>query len=223
MEYIQIPIPDATIFEIPKKKAAFFCYDKFAFNTDSSTLKRNVYEIEHQISSNFKNKNSKLIFISQCIIEVNHAKLLHRSNCDIDHEECGVEEGFNEALFHFYEELSELGINVDEDQFTIEDIIKNDEKIDSIVRYIEDYKKTLEGAALFLIAEDLEDLKENLESLKGGSQIIGKKKWFAIVQSTVINLAMKEGMTGVVKAIKPYLFELYNKIPEYLKLLSHVQ
>ena len=217
MEYIQIPLPDSSIVSVPKRKAMDFCFDKFAFNESSRNLSNNVGLIDNFIYTNFKTENSKLVFISECIIQVNQAKESHKGMCKAESGSCSIEDAFNEVLFHHYELLAELGFMTN-DQFTFEEIRKNDAIIDNLIFHLESFKEKLSGEPLNVV----ETLQKDVEELKGRAQVVGKKKWYGMIQTAFIAAVMKKSVEELGTVIQPYILKLIHDAPKYLQLFGHV-
>lgn len=119
---------------------------------------------------------------------------------------CSTNQDHEQVAYYLGQELSDLGIELDEDAFTREEKYQANEILDNILQEIKDLK---DGQQLIY-----DDLIKEIEELKNW-YILGKKKWSVLCASEIGN-AVASGVIAEATA-KPIL-GFIKDIPKYLNI-----
>lgn len=138
------------------------------------------------------------VFFLRVVLEAN-AKA-YKEHLLVCTEEIGCAINYNhESVTYFLtQELNRLGIRTNNDQFTSEEKIDTESKLDQILRDMQELKY---GHQIIY-----EDLKEEIESLKE-LFILGKKTWFQLLvgkttEMTVSGIISETASKAIVSALK---------------------
>jgi hypothetical protein len=182
MEYIQIPIPDFSFSEIAKRKALDIAQQNFYVNSFNNPYVGTNERIENDIQQEFLSLKTKerFVFVAELINKLLDVKIKHRTefenwqsknrlavNAKSNFE--STQGTIAELQYFLYSLLDDCGYDLNRDTFTENEAEVFDSKIDEILESVKIMKMGQEA-----LGEELQDLKDELESIKS-EKILGKK------------------------------------------------
>jgi hypothetical protein len=163
--------------DIIKKKAEDFAkYQFLSSQIDSddiiSSTRNKLYEIDNVLD--------KIKFLN-IVLDTNSSKYdKHKKVCR-DPETCGINASHEEVTYFLGQELSRLGVCINDDTFTVDDKMEAEDKLDKIISEIQTLK---DGHQIIYdqLVNEITELKE--------LYYLGKKKWYRQLIGTGAEMAV---------------------------------
>lgn len=143
-------------------------------------------------------QTDKIKFLN-VILEVNNRVYdRHKPNCT-DPETCQINFAHEYIQYFLAQELSRLGVPLNEDTFTVEEKQNSDSKLDQILKDMEELK-----TGHRIIYDDLVNEMNELKEL----YFLGKKKWYQMfagkcIDMTVSGIISETISKEIISSIKP--------------------
>lgn len=144
-------------------------------------------------------KADRTVFITLILEAITKEVETHRRTCS--RTDCAYETTFRKVSYFLQQELARLDVVVDQDAFTSSERDSILNKLDSVLRELEQIK-----AGQAIIAQDVEDLKDLM--------YMGKKKWQRQFVGTVSDwVAAGLVSEAVAKPMLGAMREFFNQLP----------
>jgi hypothetical protein len=155
-----------------------------------SNIKEKIYDFDDTLD--------KIKFLSLHIDAVNKLYNEHLPKCN-NPADCDINFQCESLLYFLRQEIGKFGVNVNEDTFTVEQKIEAEDKLDKILKQIEELKLGQQ-----IIYDDLTNEISELKEL----YFLGKKKWHQmlagkIVDMTVSGLVSETLSKHIIESLKP--------------------
>ncbi|MES2109805.1 MAG: hypothetical protein V4577_13690 [Bacteroidota bacterium] len=162
--------------------------------------------------------NDRIQFIGHIVIKITDDITDHIKICPHP-STCQAEPNAQEILYFLYGKLSEYGVEVHTEDFTIDDIRNSNVAIGQIINKLEEIKV---GEHILYddqqeVIEKLNELQNDLTALKG-MYVVGKKKWYQLVIGAVLSKLGDKSMEVIWEPIKPYLSHIVPFFKTFLLL-----
>ncbi|MBP9134684.1 MAG: hypothetical protein KBF75_11695 [Saprospiraceae bacterium] len=156
---------------------------------------------------NINNPGDKVKFIQTILEKANNDLIDHKLGCK--KENCGYDFGVENIKYNLNQELEDLGVVLNEDTFTFEEKSSVDEKLDKILKDLNEVKLGQEMI--------YDDLKEEIEQLRN-LLFLGKKKWHQLFLGFVVEKTTEDIFSATVSSeILKIMSENSDKILALLK------
>lgn len=152
------------------------------------------------------NSDKDKLLLLTTVLEANDAEYNKHLKVCTNKTGCSTNQDHEQVAYYLGQELTDLGIEVDEDAFTREEKSQANEVLDAILQEIKDLK---DGQQLIY-----DDLIKEIEELKNW-YILGKKKW-SVLCANQIGGAVASGVIAEATA-KPIL-GFIQEIPKFLNV-----
>lgn len=178
--------------------------EKFARESIQNNIEYGIDDYKDSISKiktkiyDFDDTLDKIKFLSLHIDAVNKLYNEHLPKCN-NPEECDINFQCESLLYFLRQEIGKYGVNVNEDTFTVEQKVEAEDKLDKILKQIEELKLGHQ-----IIYDDLTNEISELKEL----YFLGKKKWHQmlagkIVDMTVSGLVSETLSKQILDSLKP--------------------
>lgn len=153
-------------------------------------IKEKIYDFDDTLD--------KIKFLSLHIDAVNKLYNEHLPKCN-NPADCDINFQCESLLFFLRQEIGKYGVNINEDTFTVEEKVEAEDKLDKILKEIEELKLGQQ-----IIYDDLTNEIAELKEL----YFLGKKKWHQmlagkIVDMTVSGLVSETLSKQIIESLKP--------------------
>lgn len=191
-----------TNMDIISKTAKTFV-ERYIYNGLSNYKK--VIDAAKDQADDIDNQIDKIKFLN-IILEGNIKEYdLHKPKCT-NPEGCPTNFAHESIQYFLAQELSRLGVQLNEDTFTVDDRHSSDSKLDKILKDLEELKTGHE-----IIYDDLVKEINELKEL----YFLGKKKWYQIfagkcLDMTVSGIVSETVSKDIIASIKPVFQNLIN-------------
>jgi hypothetical protein len=160
--------------------------EKFARESIQNNIEFGINDYKDSISKvkdkiyAFDDTLDKIKFLSLHIDAVNNLYNEHLPSCN-NPEECNTNFQCESLLYFLRQEIRKYGVNVNEDTFTIEQKLEAEDKLDKILKQIEELKLGHQ-----IIYDDLTNEILELKEL----YFLGKKKWNQMLAGKIIDMTV---------------------------------
>ncbi len=171
------------------------------------------YKNYKDVVQNFKydaveisSKLDKITFLNILLKKVNDKYEEHLPNCK-NPESCSLNFDYESIIYFLQQELSTLGVNINEDTFTKEEKNRAESLLEKVLKEIEELKLGHQ-----IIYDDLTMEIEELKSM----YFLGKKKWHQMLAGKFVDMTLSGVISETVSKqlinfIKPNLSHLLNQ------------
>lgn len=133
-------------------------------------------------ANSFNNPMDKIKYLSFLLVRNNKYYAEHKLECK-DPEHCRYNFGYENISYYLTQELNSLGIHFNDDTFTEKEKDQADEKLDQILKDLNDIKLGQQ-----VIYEDLTNEINELREV----YFLGKKKWYQLFIGKTIDMVAGE-------------------------------
>ncbi|WP_448104067.1 hypothetical protein [Pedobacter panaciterrae] len=210
MNEIVIPVPKIKLVDIVKRKAAD-AIDRHLRRSDLSQLSHRLpgYEgtLIREIEEDYleiKGSAHQLLYISEMLIHLNrlYEQVSLAAYTDGD-KNCLLT--IQDIQYYFYNEISDLGFNIDTNSFTAKEVDHLTGKVEEIIDRLE--KLQVSQEVIFDRIEELtEDYKDILTSFG-----LGKKPFLQRFAGVSISYVGEKGADEIFSHLKPMISELMHE------------
>jgi len=207
MQNIIIPVPNIPLAAIIKRRAK----DAIAVHLSRNDLSnmahqlteyrgRLISEVEEEYY-NITNPKDRLLFITELLIYLNDVYTLVQSKAQPSDSDDDCLRTIEDLQLHFHNQISEMGFNIDDNQFTTEEMSDLTKMVNEILIKLDELKVGQE-----VIYERIDELKADFEDVLT-TTALGKKTTKQRMLGIVGGYFAEKGADAIYAAVLPIVME----------------
>lgn len=207
MQDIVIPVPNIPLSSIIKRRAKD-AIDIHLTRRDLSDMAHQLAEYRGRLISEVEeeyytitNPKDRLLFISELLIHLNGVYTLVQSQTEPGGNDDDCLRTIEDLQLHLHSEIVDLGFNIDENQFTTEEVSDLAAVVDQILAKLDELRGGQD-----VIFERIEELKSDFEDVLT-TTALGKKTTKQRMLGIVGGYFAEKGADAVYAAVLPIVME----------------